>query len=598
MVFLVIAGALLLATLGRSANALCQSKYTHSSPILCPVSLIRVCWNLTESELIMEVEAKVEGWASVGFMDSRLTGRADVVVGWHDQNEGKGGVLDMHIDSYSAGVHSVPQIDDEQHAKLLSSSIVTVENGENGRDNNGKYLSFSFSREYNTGDKNDMLISNMEEYGVIWATYKSASGVPKVTSGKLQSPLGNHLQNSQGNKGTWGVTLDDSVSVLTCQAYCQVLLNGCGNSQEAEHQYETEKACVYVCNEMTSEGIWNVDGTLGDVEGNSLGCRVNFAHQAENAITDEMRLDLCKSAGPSGNERCGNACDNYCGVMSVTGCFTNGLKFDGKAASEENCKSDCESAGITFANSEDTMPSYFGDSMTCRINRAYASFPLGDEDLGMDDGDFYGFRQCYQAQLDACTSAVNATLVSVATESDELSKANGCSMVCADPVTALPTCNYYCKLMATSCTGVRNQFSGDDCFEWCKDNLGKSMQPGTFADVTGDTLGCRINFAKKYAVSDQGCADSKSGGSACVASGAPTTPTKHPTWDWRHKSNEPTAAPTAERSNAGAIVAIFSGIAVMAFAFFFVRRRKRGGQLNDGSSGNGGFHKMDIHNTL
>jgi hypothetical protein len=66
-----------------------------------------------------------------------------------------------------------------------------------------------------------------------------------------------------------------------------------------------------------------------------------------------------------------------------------------------------------------------------------------------------------------------------------------------DPNAAPPTCADYCATIQAACTTTIQQYSNaDDCLASCK-----AFPVGAAGDVAGDTLGCRLTFARKAAMS-------------------------------------------------------------------------------------------------
>lgn len=66
----------------------------------------------------------------------------------------------------------------------------------------------------------------------------------------------------------------------------------------------------------------------------------------------------------------------------------------------------------------------------------------------------------------------------------------------------VPSCPDYCEVITANCTDTDAQFpSNEVCLSYCSEN---TLTPiGTFMDLTGNTLGCRINHAE-LASSDPG----------------------------------------------------------------------------------------------
>jgi hypothetical protein len=90
-----------------------------------------------------------------------------------------------------------------------------------------------------------------------------------------------------------GLTLD-------CASYCTGIMARCTG---AVQQYESMESCVNVCGKFAA-------GTLGEMTGNTLGCRV---YHTEAAAEDAAVH--CEHAGPGGGTQCGaSICDGFCAV--------------------------------------------------------------------------------------------------------------------------------------------------------------------------------------------------------------------------------------------------------------------------------------------
>lgn len=94
---------------------------------------------------------------------------------------------------------------------------------------------------------------------------------------------------------------------LDCAFYCNTIMASCAGAQA---QYTTMATCLSFCARFPQ-------GTLGDANGNTLGCRINRALGAGANPTGE-----CANAGPSGGDTtpgggagaCGDVCESFCGA--------------------------------------------------------------------------------------------------------------------------------------------------------------------------------------------------------------------------------------------------------------------------------------------
>src|ERR1700722_4530245 len=92
---------------------------------------------------------------------------------------------------------------------------------------------------------------------------------------------------------------------LNCEYYCQTITNNCSAADSQEYQ-----GSLALCESMCTDFAFD-NGTLDDVSGNTLGCRIHFAQLAASAPTTN-----CRFAGPPGGGQCEGApadpCPNFC----------------------------------------------------------------------------------------------------------------------------------------------------------------------------------------------------------------------------------------------------------------------------------------------
>ncbi|QDZ19839.1 DOMON domain-containing protein [Chloropicon primus] len=506
---------------GTSDGAFGCSKaanWEHVSPILCPVAKIRVCWNVTdERELLLRAEAAVTGYIQVGLMDRNLVGFVDVMTLYVDE-QGEPHAIDQFIGGFASWTHADLVTDSRQDVEVVDGSVKTFDAPSSDGHSKGTYTSVTVKRKLVTGDvgrgnnlyssPKDYIIERGTESGLIWMTSRSTK--PTLEGGEVVVPTYGY-KYPNGNKGTWRVTFDDSESQLTCVYYCRLQMNVCGDSQEKESQFTSEDECLARCTQYVSEGAWTLGDIVTDHSVHSLACRINAAHQAENAPAedDALRQELCDNAGVSGNGVCGTHCENYCSHASQC----NGMFQD-----KTQCLSTCDGG---FVSSEDpaakvmqdarygsaTFPFY--DTAACRTihaSLAYDKFSTGVMPSFLLYGTYY---RCPLASPNSSTCS-NSTL---------------------------PTCGYYCESVQTSCSGSRSQFANvQACKSWCEAELGAGLVKGDLTDVGGEyTLGC-LSYLAQHATSDELCAAAKSGGSICpppqnakgsTSSNAPVPPTSN-----------------------------------------------------------------------
>ncbi len=159
-----------------------------------------------------------------------------------------------------------------------------------------------------------------------------------------------------GSGGTGGVAGQSGSagqagsSGLSCDAYCQSILNNCKNENS---QYPSMESCMSVCSTFPV-------GTETDTSGNTLGCRTYHAGAAQGTPADATMH--CPHAGPAGVGLCGSNCEGYCNVMVPTcpGEFSGGMS---------ECLADCE--GLPGKDSTAyTVASTTGDTLQCRLYHA------------------------------------------------------------------------------------------------------------------------------------------------------------------------------------------------------------------------------------
>lgn len=522
--------------------------FQHVSPILCPVAKIRMCWNVTdlpglgppEKLLVLRVEAKVTGYMSVGFMDKSLIGKADVITFYVDE-DGDGQAIDGTMSTYTVGSGT--------HGELLRDSRdndVMVIGGEerffNGGSSDGhvdgKYSAVTIRRKFRTDDAEDYEILPGTETGIIWFTSKTAKPTVDGTTGAVTVPTYGY-KYPNGNKGTWKVTFEESQSVLSCEYYCSLQQNVCGDSQEKESQYSSESECLARCSTYIAGGAW----TLGDIQQDhatqSLACRINAAHQAENAPAedDALRQQLCDSSGVSGGGSCGTYCENYCshlGTIEVSEKCGYNMGMPRLMQSYSICLGEC--AGSVFTDYGPSQQYIVSDA---RYNSA--NFP------------FYNTAACrtlHASLVYDFSSPSKGALPSWLAygPGNRCSDASPASQSCTN--TSVPTCGHYCESVMDTCTGPRKQFDSlDKCMSWCGTALseGGGLAAGKHTDVSGEyTLGC-LTYIAEHATSDDLCNASKDGGSLCPPSTNAQTPAQT-TAPVPNSSPAPAPAPTPSSS--------------------------------------------------
>lgn len=145
-----------------------------------------------------------------------------------------------------------------------------------------------------------------------------------------------------------GCEHDCTLTVATCEAYCDVYLTACAGVTE----YSSTDECLQQCMQWPA-------GTRGDVSGDSLECRL---HRAVVARWVNPNAN-CPHAGPSGGGVCVAAgapnCEDYCDAY-LANCTGNNNEY----VDEADCLDQCSHwwPGVTGATD--------GDSVGCRAYHA------------------------------------------------------------------------------------------------------------------------------------------------------------------------------------------------------------------------------------
>lgn len=125
---------------------------------------------------------------------------------------------------------------------------------------------------------------------------------------------------------------------VNCAYYCQVIEQNCTGPDNTEYQGSLD-LCLSMCSQLPADM-----GTIGDVSGNTLGCRINYAQKA--GVSDAT--DNCRAAGPLGGGVCGaksDACTNFC-TLDVPYCAQQGFN---SYVSITDCTNHCLSTGDSDA---------------------------------------------------------------------------------------------------------------------------------------------------------------------------------------------------------------------------------------------------------
>jgi len=283
-----------------------------------------------------------------------------------------------------------------------------------------------------------------------------------------------------------------------CTNYCATIMANCNGTYA---QYTDAGQCNLTCNAFPV-------GTIGDVAGNTLGCRSYHASVAPTNVSYH-----CPHAGPTGGNVCGSICEAYCNI-SLTACTgaTNGFFAD-----YPTCYKTCINYNSTGFY---TYTGGSGANVECKVYHATAALadptthcphcsPSGNGVCGSKCDNY-----CYTMGVTCPTQAAgalpcagfcspmppgNITDVSGDTVDCRIYHANNANItgdathclhatpsgggVCGTP------CNVYCGLALSVCTGSLALYNSTATCQTACAGLNATGLPGA---VSGDTLQCRI----------------------------------------------------------------------------------------------------------
>jgi hypothetical protein len=187
------------------------------------------------------------------------------------------------------------------------------------------------------------------------------SSIGKAGSGEAGSAgtAGGGNAGSDSSAGAGGAPADS-----LCERYCQAVTKGCVDTHA---QYTDLAACLAMCPLYP-------EGTPGDVSGNSINCRLDFALKAPGEP-----LTYCTWAGPGGDGKCGSNCEGFCTLMTPT-CTKETTLADGDFfASNDACLTTC--AGLpdvgNYSATDDKLQSGT-DHVECRLYHVGAAIFADD----------------------------------------------------------------------------------------------------------------------------------------------------------------------------------------------------------------------------
>ena len=152
-----------------------------------------------------------------------------------------------------------------------------------------------------------------------------------------------------------------------CEEYCENVAMSCFRENM---QYITFDICLDTC-ELFAEAETNVDA---ESSVNTLACR---SRNAKLAAIDPFRH--CQTAGPLGNDACGDNCASFCDLMMDT-CREDNTSEDGYYVSHKACMDDCsELPDLEFYSVAPPEQMSRGNTVQCRMVHASASILAPEE---------------------------------------------------------------------------------------------------------------------------------------------------------------------------------------------------------------------------
>lgn len=262
------------------------------------------------------------------------------------------------------------------------------------------------------------------------------------------------------------VAADSASNSPSCASYCAAVTASC---KDVNAQYKSVEDCMTYCSVQSKIPA----GSLKDIAGNTLGCRLYHATVAGQSAENAPKH--CPHAGKSGGNTCGTWCENFCS-LSKANCASELFPFKDDA----ECASKCAAVPATGV-----INATAGNNVQCLIY--HAGVAGTDANTAKD--------HCGHGKIP-----------------------NDKGGPCTD-VAPVPTCAAYCDAVTTACTDKNAQYKDKaECLVYCE-SKGK-IPAGAASDVGGDTIGCRMYHAGVAAKSVENAAThcphtGKSGGNTC-----------------------------------------------------------------------------------
>lgn len=176
--------------------------WTHSE-ILDKEGKVILRWQPRHQEILFRVEAKTHGYVGLGFSPDGKMEKADIILGWVDDNSGVAVLMDCHGVPASQG--SAPVRDEIDNYTLMRGL------------QNDTHTVIEFRRAFDTCDPDDYVLST-DTVRVIWALheYDPQRGAEMVYHGENRGYQSVHLlgpppvaRMSAGHSTSWDVVLDN-----------------------------------------------------------------------------------------------------------------------------------------------------------------------------------------------------------------------------------------------------------------------------------------------------------------------------------------------------------------------------------------------------
>jgi hypothetical protein len=222
-----------------------------------------------------------------------------------------------------------------------------------------------------------------------------------------------------------------------CTEYCDRVMSNCTDEFAV---YASSDTCLAICALLPLEGDRD----------NSVACRSEEARLARSTGETDVH---CPAAGPGGSTSrgargCGTNCESYCLLQPLTCSGTNELVLE-----PAECLRRC--AALPDEGAFDVTAHHDGDNVQCRLVHV-SSAALGDTAAE---------THCWHAAIAPGVDGPCRTLDGID-----------------------PSCEHYCSIVNTACTGEFAVYENEaQCLAACG-----TMPPGAGGDTTQDTVGCRL----------------------------------------------------------------------------------------------------------